>query len=186
MGWKIHLLLKPILAGILFGLFITILIFPIYKSAESLLLSLRIGLIFGLILLFANLIHLRMMRRKQSQSLKSHHMQEVELPIPYDRAFDLCVNAVKSLKNCKIQELSSEKIVAVKPTKVPLDWIYNRDIITIELLRVDDNRTNVKISSRLFPDPPSKYYADYGSNLENIEKISEFLLKNVSKLPSAR
>ena len=32
----------------------------------------------------------------------------------------------------------------------------------------------------LFPQPPSEYYVDYESNLENVEKISE-ILKNYIK-----
>jgi len=181
MGWRFHLLLKPFLAGIMFGLFITILMLSIYRSFfKSLILSLGVGLIFGLILLFANLIHIKIVGRKYGRSaelLKSHHTRELELPVPYDKAFDLCINAVKSLKKCEIRESNRHlgRIVAIKPSKVPLDWIYNRDLITIELRRIDDSRTNVKISSRLFPQPPSEYYVDYGSNLENVEKISEIL-----------
>ena len=187
MGWRFHLLLRPFLTGIVFGLFITILMLSIYRSFfKSLILSLGIGLIFGLVLLFANLIHIKMIERKYGRSaelLKSHHTRELELPVPYDKAFDLCINAVKSLKKCEIQESNRHlgRIVAIKPSKVPLDWIYNRDLITIELRRIDDGKTNVKISSRLFPQPPSEYYVDYGSNLENVEKISEMLENYIKK-----
>ena len=178
-------MVKPFLTGICFGLFIMIFIFSIYKSLfKSLFISLGIGLVFGIILLFANLIHIKMIRQRYGKSvelLKSHHTKELELPIPYDKAFDLCVSAVKSLKKCEIRELNHPlgKIVAIKPSKVPLDWVYNQDLITIELRRINDSRTNVKILSRIFPEPPSEYYVDYGSNLENVEKILEFLLKNI-------
>ena len=184
---RLYLLLRPLLAGILLGLFITMLVFLIYKSLfESLQLSLGVGLAFGLILLLANLIHIKMLKQKYGRVeglLKSHYTKEIKLPIPYDKAFDICVDAVKSLKKCKIWELNRNlgRIVAIKPSKVPLDWTYNRDLITIELRRINDNKTNVKISSRIFPEPPSKYYVDYGSNLENVEKITEFLLRNIQR-----
>jgi len=176
--------LKPLLAGILFGLFITVWIFTIYRSFfKSLVLSLSIGLLFGLSLLFANLTHIKIIERKHGKSpglLKSNQTKDLELSIPYDKAFELCISSVKSLKKVKIKELNRHlgKIVAIKPSKIPLDWVYNRDIITIELRRIDDSRTSVRISSKPFPDPPSEYYIDYGSNLENVEKISEYLTKN--------
>ncbi len=55
--------------------------------------------------------------------------------------------------------------------KIP-NWRYV-DLITVELRRIDENRTSVKISSR-----PMFYRAtdiDFGSNLENVEEILSFL-----------
>ena len=102
--------MSPILAGILFGLFILLLLFPIYGSLfTSLIVSLCIGLSFGLFMLLANLIHIMRIERKYGKSpefLKSHQTKELELPIPYDKAFDLCLEAVKSFKRVKIKEMN--------------------------------------------------------------------------------
>lgn len=185
MDWRFHLYARPILSGILLGLVILPLIFSIYKSLlKSLVMSFVIGLIFGFFLLFANFVHVWRIRKKYGSSpelLKCHHTRSLELLISYDEAFDLCVNAVKSLKRCKIKEANRNlgKIVAVKPTKVWLDWLFNQDLITIELSKIDSGKTGVKISSRLYPDPPTEYYVDYGSNFENVERIVDFLKRNV-------
>ncbi len=186
MDLRTRLILKPIIGGILLGFFVMLLIYPIYKSLlESLLVSLGIGLAFGSFLLLTNLIYLKRMERKYGRSpelLKCHHTRELEIDMPYDEAFDLCIKAVKSLK-CKIREENRNlgKIIAIKPTKVPLDWIFNQDLITIELRRLD-GRTKIRISSQLYPHPPTEYYVDYGSNLENVEKIVDMLLKHASRI----
>lgn len=180
MDWRTRLFLGPILSGILLGLFVMLLIYPIYKSLfKSLLVSLGIGLAFGSFLLLTNLIHVKRIERKYGRSpelLRCYHTRELEMDVPYDEAFDLCLKAVKSLK-CKIRETNRNlgRIVAIKPTKVPLDWVFNQDLITIELRRIDDKRTGIKISSQLYPHPPTEYYVDYGSNLENIERIVSLL-----------
>ncbi len=185
MGIPPRLLLRPLLAGVLLGLFVSVMLIPIYGFPEGLLLSLGVGLTFGLALLIANALHVRAVQSRGGSKnlLKSYHMRELELPVPYDRAFDLCMDAVRSLDKCEIRKSDRRlgRIVAVKPTKVPLDWIYNRDLITVELHKIDDGRTSVKVSSRIFPDPPSGHYVDYGSNLENVGKISEFLLGNCAE-----
>jgi len=84
-----------------------LLIYPIYKSFfNSLLISLGIGLAFGLFLILTNIIHVKRMRRKYGKSpelLKCNHTRELEIDIPYDEAFELCLKAVKSLK-CSIRE----------------------------------------------------------------------------------
>lgn len=138
-----------------------LLIYPIYKSLlESLLVSLGIGLAFGSFLLLTNLIYLKRMERKYGRSpelLKCHHTRELEIDMPYDEAFDLCIKAVKSLK-CKIRE-------------------ENRN-----LGKMLDGRTKIRISSQLYPHPPTEYYVDYGSNLENVEKIVDMLLKHASRI----
>ncbi len=179
MDLRTRLILKPILGGVLLGLFIMLLVYPIYKSLpESLLVSLGTGLAFGSFLLLTNLIYLKRMERKYGKSselLKCYHTREIEIDIPYDEAFDLCLKAVKSLK-CNIREANRNlgKIMAIKPTKVPLDWLFNQDLITVELQKLD-GRTRIKISSQLYPYPTTEYYIDYGSNLENVEKIVDFL-----------
>ena len=117
---------------------------------------------------------------KSPELLKCHHTRDLEMDIPYDEAFDLCLEAVKSLK-CKITEANRNfgKIVGIKPTKIPLDWVFNQDLITIELRRTDDERIGIKISSQLYPHPPGEYYVDYGSNLENVERIADLLKKHI-------
>lgn len=173
------------MSGLLFGFFAPLLIFPIYRSFfTSLIVSLVIGLSFGLSILLANLIHIKRIERKYGKSpefLKSHQTKELELPIPYDKAFDLCLEAVKSFKRVEIKEMNKHlgRIVALKQTKIPLDW--HRDIITIKLIHVDNNRTHIRISSKPFPDPPSEYYVDYGSNLENVNMILEYLNDQLKK-----
>ncbi len=184
MNWRTHLFLGPILSGILLGLFIMLLIYPIYRSLlKSLLVSLGIGLALGSFLLLTNLIYLKRMEHKYrfSELLKCHHTREIEVDIPYDEAFDLCLKAVKSLK-CRIREANRNlgKIMAIKLTKVPLDWLFNQDLITVELQKLD-GRTRIKISSQLYPYPATEYYIDYGSNLENVERLVDLLKKELNR-----
>ncbi len=48
------------------------------------------------------------------------------------------------------------------------------DVISFEVHRIDDDRTQVKVSSR--PAVPTTL-VDYGKNLENVERIISFLKK---------
>jgi hypothetical protein len=174
----VKLLLKPFLGGILWGLFMGMLGWWAFRSfVKGMVFWLGMGVLFGLVLSFLNFLHISIIRRRYGKSkelLKAHHTREVELSLPYDDAFDRCEEALKSLKCREIQENRySGKIVAKKPPKIPILYKYP-DLITIELYRVGDSRTKVKISSRPFFHHVS---VDYGSNLENVEKITSFLKK---------
>jgi hypothetical protein len=170
--------LKPFLGGVLWGLFMGMLGWWAFKSfVKGMTFWLGMGVLFGLGLSSLNLLHIAIIRRRYGKSeelLKVHHTREVELSLSYDDAFDRCIEALKTLKSCEIQEnRHSGKIIAKKPPKIPFLCKYP-DLITIELYRVGDNRTKVKVSSRPFF---HHVYVDYGSNLENVEKITSFLKK---------
>ncbi len=148
-------------------------LYSIYRSL-GLLISLGLGLAFVSFLLLTNLIHV-----KRYGAPVCVHTRKIRLGIPYDKAFDICVEAVKSL-NCKVKEENRcvGKIVGIKPTKVPLDWLFNQDLITIKLRKVGET-TEVDVTSQLYPYTPIKYYVDYGSDFENVEKILKFIKNKI-------
>ncbi len=174
------LLLRPFLGGILFGLFLGLFLWYMFDSfVIGMLFWLAIGGIFGFSLALYNYVMIKRLTKKYGnyEWLKTHHEREIVLSMPYDDAFNLCLEVVKTLKRCKIQEENRRtgKITAMRRPKIP-SWRYV-DLITVELRRIDENKTSVKISSR-----PMYYRAldiDFGSNLENVEEILSSLKKYV-------
>jgi hypothetical protein len=99
-----------------------------------------------------------------------HHVRNVELRLPYDKAFDLCIESLGLIKKCKIhnEDRSQGKIVA----KAGMTWKTWGDVISFEVRRIGNDAIQVAVSSR-----PSvrTTLVDYGKNLENVETLVGFL-----------
>ena len=80
------------------------------------------------------------------------------------------MESLSSIRKCKIRnrEFSQGKIVA----KVGLTWKSWEDVVSVDVSKMDDDRTQVEVSSR-----PALRTAlvDNGKNLENVQKIAKFL-----------
>ena len=99
-----------------------------------------------------------------------HHLRSIELQLPYDKAFNLCIESLSLIKKCKIQKenRSQGKIIA----KAGMTWKTWGDVISFDMRKIDNNRTQVTVSSRPIV---RTTLVDCGKNLENVEKIIRFL-----------
>lgn len=140
----------------------------LYKSATA-------GAIFSILLGSA---HIFCVRRwsflKSDRPLGVRHIRELEILLPYDGAFELCVQSVSSIKKCRI--LEEDQVRGTILAKTSLSWrkAY-RDLVSFGLQKIDDDRTRVEVSSR---PAPRTVLVDFGENLNNVESLTEFLKQN--------
>jgi len=163
-----NIYLKLFLAtGIPFGILVGILSGPVY--------GLSAGIFFGgfmsLILGFLHSWSVKRMPSGKSEEAKGvYHVRNIDLQLPYDKAFDLCIESLDLIKRCKIrkEDRSQSKIDA----RAGITWKTWGDTISFDVRKIDNDRTQVEVSSR-----PSvrTTLVDYGKNLENVERISSFL-----------
>ncbi|WP_457548742.1 hypothetical protein [Archaeoglobus sp.] len=165
------LILRPLLGGLLFGFFLGLCLWCIFKSfVVGMLIWLAFGGSFGLFMATFNVIMAKRLTKKYGnyEWMKTHHEREIILSMPYEDAFELCLRIVKSLNRCRVREMNKERgrITAVRYSKF-LSWRYCTQI-TIDLKRINENETLIKISSK---PRYNAYNFDFGENLENVEEI---------------
>ena len=104
-----------------------------------------------------------------------HHTRQVQVQRRYDEAFGLAVSSLQSVGKYKLRK--EDKSSGQVEAKVSMSWKSFGEIISFNVRRIDDFRTQIEVSSR-----PSlgTTFADYGKNLENVEKISNFLNKQTA------
>lgn len=102
-----------------------------------------------------------------------HQVRNIELNLPYNKVFNLCIESLNLIKRCEIEEKDSSqgKIIA----KVGVNWMTSGDIISFKIHKINDNKSQVEVSSK--PRMPT-VIIDWGKNLENVETISSFLREN--------
>ncbi|MDD2889161.1 MAG: hypothetical protein PHE49_00790 [bacterium] len=95
------------------------------------------------------------------------HIRNMELNIPYDKTFELCLASPGFIK--KYNVINAEP--AEGRIKVEIGKL-NKNMILFDIQKIDNKRTQVKILTK----PVEKsIIMDSGLNLENIEKITRFL-----------
>lgn len=99
----------------------------------------------------------------------------MELQLPYDDAFNLCIESLNVIKRHKIRrkDITEGKIVA----RAGITLWSAGEIISFYLNQIDDQKTRIEIASR--PLIPTRFF-DYGKNVENVEKIIQFLRQRTS------
>jgi hypothetical protein len=119
-------------------------------------------------------LHIKSVKRmalgKSAEAMGVRHVRNVELRLPYDEAFDLCIESLSLIKKCKIhnEDRVQGKIVA----KAGMTWKTWRDVISFEVRKIGNDGIQIEVSSR----PALRTtVVDYGKNLENVEKIVGFL-----------
>ncbi len=104
-----------------------------------------------------------------------HHVRHVELRLPYDQAFDLCIASLNAVKRGRIRR--EDRPLGRIDVKASMTWKTWGDVISFVLRRTDENRTRVEVSSG----PALRTtLVDYGKNLENVERIMRFLTRRVA------
>jgi hypothetical protein len=171
-GEKMKRYLKLFLAtgipvGALIGGFYSLL----YGFPKGLITGLFAGIFFGSSM---SLIHRwsvkQMFSGKSKEAMNVCHVRNIDLQVSYDKAFDLCIGALNLIKRCKIrnEDRSQGKIDA----KVGMTWKTWGDVISFDVRKIDNDRTQIEVSSR----PAVRTtLIDCGKNLENVKKIIRFL-----------
>ena len=139
----------------------------LYKSATG-------GAIFSI--LFGS-AHIFCVRRwsflKSDRPLGVRHTRELEILLPYDGAFELCVQSVSSIKKCRI--LEEDQVRGTILAKIGLTWKTGGQLVSFGLRKIDDDKTHVEVSSK----PTMRTgLVDFGENLNNVERLTEFLKQN--------
>ena len=138
----------------------------------SSLVSVSIGVIIygGLMSLVLGFLHRWSVKRiasdKSEAAMGVRQVRNLQLWLPCNRAFTLCMRSLNSIKKCKIQR--EDRYLGKIVAKTGMTWKTFGDVISFEVFSIDDDRTHIKISSR-----PSvrTTLVDYGKNLENVETI---------------
>lgn len=104
------------------------------------------------------------------EAMGVHHVRNVELRLPYDKAYDLCIESISLIKKCRIknEDRSQGKIEA----KAGMTWKTWGDVISFDVRKIDIDKIQVEASSR----PAVRMtLVDYGKNLDNVETLIEYL-----------
>ena len=171
--------LKIFLAGgIPFGIFTAVLFSYLYGIKLGLSGGLISGSIFGFVMfIILGFLHSRAVEKIagdiSEESMATCQVRNIELPLPYDRAFDLCIKSLSLISRCRVQEedRSQGKIMA----RSSVNWKTWGDTISFEITGISDEKTAVKVSSR---STARSTIVDYGKNLENVKTIVSFLEKS--------
>ncbi len=139
----------------------------VYGVASGLLYGGSMSLVFGL-------LHGRSVKRitsdESQEAMGVHHVRSVELQLPYDKVFDLCLESLGQINKCGIRnENRSQGIIMAKSG---VSWKSWGEAISFQINEAGDDGTQVEISSR----PVLRTtLVDCGKNLENVIKITGFL-----------
>ncbi|MCP4269696.1 MAG: hypothetical protein GY777_29680 [Candidatus Brocadiaceae bacterium] len=163
--------------GVLFGLFTGIFYSVQYGVTKGIILGISGGLFFGFFMsLILGTMHKVFSKRVQSEDAKDrenvHQIRKIKISFSFDSAFDACIKSIDKIKKSKILEesRSNGKIDA----KVGMTWKTFGDRIKFIVTRIDENNTEIEVSSR----PAIRTtLVDYGKNLENVQIIEDFIKK---------
>ena len=163
------------LAGTFFGIFAGILSMVLGGLEEGLFFGVASGLLYGgvMSLTLGTIQHLCIRKYKAAGVEKAddlHQVRKVRLTLSLERAYDHCIDAVGQIKRGRV--VNEDRVEARIDAKAGMTWKSFGERITISLVRVDDNATDVEICSR-----PSlgTTLVDYGKNIENVRKMESFL-----------
>lgn len=166
---KIHLKLF-LVTGVSFGLIMGV----VYRDlSRGLILGLFFGFFMSLIVGKMNTIFAKKSKSNSSDKTMSvRQIKVLELQLPYDKTFDLCIESLDTIGGTvKQEERSLGKVVS----KIGMTWKSFGETVQFDIHKIDDKKTQVQVLSK--PALPITL-VDYGKNLENVEKITEFLEKN--------
>lgn len=172
-----------LLSGIPFGLLMGIWYSHLYGNQTGIKGGVLAGIFFGILTyIILGLLHNQAVKkisdRSSGNNLRNHHIRVIDLQLPYDKAYDLCLKSLGLIKKCTVQNNNSSEGTIVATTG--LNWKTWGDTITFDIKRINNNHSRVTVSSR----PTAKTtIVDYGKNLENIKRISAYLRENSSVTP---
>jgi len=157
-----------------FGLFMGIISFISLGLYAGVLAGLISGILFGGIMTgVLGYMHVKSVKQSTSgaseDDYETRQSDEIDMPVSYDMTYELCIKSVDELKNPTIEnkDYSQGRI----DIKTGASWDTWGDSVSIKLIEIDENKTNIEVESQ----PDSHQIVDYGKNLKNVEAIVSFL-----------
>lgn len=158
--------------GFLIGIF--------YALTQGIYLGVVIGVLLGVLYgvvttLVLGYLHVSSAKKSVLEDDYSRAVHEVnqqerlELSVPYEKAFNLCLEASEVLHRVKIENYDyAEGIIQAK---TGVNWDTFGDLISFKLIASDDNYTDIEITSK----PKVYQLLDYGKNYRNVKNIRSYL-----------
>ncbi len=105
-------------------------------------------------------------------------LTSIDLAVPYDKAFRLCVAALKGLSLGRIQEDLPGGVIKVKTR---LSWKSFGEIVEMQITNLGDRETRVRVRS----EPRAPWTSlDYGKNLDNVIRV-EAAIRRASEVQAS-
>ena len=121
------------------------------------------------------ILHLLGIKRKgfslTKQNISVVQKRELRLNLSYQQAFAVCKEVIDRLPRITLEE--ENQFVGMLIFNSRITWESFGEKIVINIQTVDDSTTKVKFTSR--PIVPITMF-DYGTNLENVERIQGCLM----------
>ena len=135
------------------------------------------GALFGTImsLIFGTLQHQSFRGKKADAERSVKQSRNIELDLPIDEAFNLCLEAYTQLRRAVIRKIDRESHTI--EIRTGINWLTYGEIITLHLSPIDLHTTEVVVNSR----PRIKsVMIDYGRNLQNVNLIMLHLREQIA------
>ncbi len=163
-------------AGVPFGVFMGLYwYFRLDASpVRILVLALAAGILFGGFM--AGILgswHIISVKRKASGGSEEDYnvkqSKEIEIPVSYDTAYELCIKSLEKLKKPEI--VTTDYSNGIVTAKTGITWDTFGDTVSFKLTENTESTTNIVVSS----EPLSYQVVDYGKNLDNVNAVLSFL-----------
>ncbi len=163
-----------------FGIWMGVAFFFMYGSPICLMSGVMAGALFGVTMAtILSSAHQRAVSNMPygvtEETLGVQHVRDIDLEMPYDKAFDLCLSCLYLMQEVTVRQenRSTGEILA----KTGGAWKTAGDQIAISVKKVDDSHTRVTVSSR----PAWRWtIVDNGRNLANVERIRGYLRSQIA------
>jgi hypothetical protein len=170
-----NLYLKLLLfSGVCFGLIMGLYLSLLYGIYTGFAIGIVMGVIFGFLLSLAlflmQVVSVKMMPYGLSEeTLGVYQVRTLEMDLPYEEAFILCVASLGAVKGTKIK--SEDRVEGRIDAKTGINWKTFGDDISIDVLSAGAGQ-RIRVVSR-----PTMMttIVDYGQNLDNVERIAGYL-----------
>ena len=121
---------------------------------------------------FHHIITKKIKSKSSNNKSPVHQIREINLNVPFEKAFNLCVESVAKIKKGKL--LKQDKANGIIEAKAGITWKTFGDEIKFKLKKEGEQSTLVEVSSRPWV---KTTLVDYGKNLENVNIIEGYLTK---------
>lgn len=169
-----------LMVGIQFGLLMSISNYLPFGMTMETIYRIFMVLFLGLFICLAlSFIQVRRLANRLNRFLGPSNFlveRKIRLPCCYERAFDLCQESLEVIDGLgyEIQDKDRERGEIIAKTGLPFkDW---GELITFRLRR-GRGLTKIEVTSRSISE---NTITDFGKNLENVERIIDYLQKNDS------
>ncbi len=137
--------------------------------------SLVAGLSFGLLLCsIIEFLHGRAVRKIGDGAFRNEtgldHTRKITLSVPYDRAINLCIESIHTIRNSTVQMEDKSRGIII--ARAGFNWKTWSDTISFLVSKNAQGHHIIRVSSR----PTARTtLVDFGKNLDNVARIISFL-----------